>query len=230
MVRTALDGLRTLGFRLAQAVLDESAGGRGALDLTRGGMPHVTELVYLERPTAPPLQEWTSTGQLARPPAPRQLIWSPFAPTREAEFRFYLEATYASSLDLPELEGSRSLDDILAGHRATGRFVAERWRLGRVPGEPDAAVVLLLSEIPNRDVWEVVYLGLTGPARGRGIGRAAIAHALELARPHAARLELAVDVRNLPAIRLYESAGFVAFDRRAVHLAVFPHPGPAPVG
>jgi hypothetical protein len=29
---------------------------------------------------------------------------------------------------------------------------------------------------------------------------------------------------NLPATRLYEAAGFVAFDRRAVHLVVFPEP------
>ena len=120
---------------------------------------------------------------------------------------------------MPELEGVRSLDDIIEGHRATGRFVPDRWRLGQVPGEPGHAVVLLLSDIPDRDVWEVVYLGLTPPARGRGLGRAAIQHALDLARPHASRLELAVDIRNRPATRLYESVGFVPFDRRSVHLA-----------
>ena len=67
--------------------------------------------------------------------------------------------------------------------------------------------MLLLSDIPDRDVWEVVYLGLTPPARGRGLGRTAIQHALDLAHPHASRLELAVDIRNLPATRLYESVG-----------------------
>ena len=129
---------------------------------------------------------------------------------------------------MPELEGVRSLDDVIAGHRATGRFVPHRWRLGRVPDEPGTAVVLLLSDIPDRDVWEVVYLGLTPPARGRGLGRAAIAHALELAHPHASRLELAVDIRNSPATRLYESVGFIPFDRRSVHLAVFVQ-GAAPI-
>jgi ribosomal protein S18 acetylase RimI-like enzyme len=126
---------------------------------------------------------------------------------------------------MPELEGVRSLDDIIEGHRSTGRFVPDRWRLGQVPGEPDMAVVLLLSEVPDRDVWEVVYLGLTVSARGHGLGLAAIAHALELARPHVSRLELAVDIRNLPALRLYQSAGFVSFDRRSVHLVVFPQSG-----
>jgi RimJ/RimL family protein N-acetyltransferase len=43
-----------------------------------------------------------------------------------------------------------------------------------------------------------------------------------MARPQTPRLELAVDVRNLPAERLYKAAGFVPHDRRAVHLTVIP--------
>ena len=39
--------------------------------------------------------------------------------------------------------------------------------------------VLLLSEVPDRDAWEVAYLGLTPQARGRGLGRAVLAHAAE---------------------------------------------------
>jgi mycothiol synthase len=215
LVRTALTELQAQGFRIVQAVLDESASRRGANDLIRGGMPRITELLYLERETG-----------LSLPPcagkSPPRLDWCSFDPAHEIEFRLILQATYASSLDMPELEGVRSLDDIIAGHRATGRFVPHRWRLGQVPGEPDTAVVLLLSDIPDRNVWEVVYLGLTPSARGRGLGHAAIAHALDLAHPHASHLELAVDIRNHPATRLYESAGFIPFDRRSVHLVVFP--------
>lgn len=221
LVRSALDDLRARGFRVAQAVLDESAGRRGALDLARGGMPPVTELLYLERDTAIPLPP-PPAGATGGPSPP--VRWRSFNPAHEAEFRALLQSTYASSLDMPELEGVRSLDDVIEGHRATGRFVPERWWLGQVEGEPGAAVVLLLSDIPDRDVWEVVYLGLTPPARGRGLGRTAIRHALDLARPHASRLELAVDIRNHPATRLYERSGFVPFDRRWVHLVVFPGP------
>ena len=215
LVRSALADLRARGFRIVQAVLDESASRRGALDLTRGGMPRITELLYLERETRVPLPPRAARLRPGSTGAPS------IRPTRSS-FAALLQATYASSLDMPELEGVRSLDDIIAGHRATGRFVPHRWRLGQVPDEPDAAVVLLLSDIPDRDVWEVVYLGLTPSARGRGLGRAAIAHALDLAHPHASRLELAVDIRNHPATRLYESAGFIPFDRRSVHLVVFP--------
>jgi ribosomal protein S18 acetylase RimI-like enzyme len=47
-------------------------------------------------------------------------------------------------------------------------------------------------------------------SRGRGIGRALLARALEVARamPDAGRLELAVSETSASAIRLYESAGF----------------------
>ena len=212
LVRAALDDLKARGYQLAQALLDESAPKRGSADLTGGGMPHVTDLLYLEGDTR---------RDVPVPPGLPPIDWRPFGPETEGEFRAVLHATYAGSLDMPELEGLRSLDDVLASHRAGGRFVAERWRLGRVPGVPEAAAVLLLSAFPDRDAWEVAYLGLTPAARGLGYGRAVLAHAAALARPHAARLELAVDVRNLPAHHLYTNAGLRPFDRRAVHLASF---------
>jgi mycothiol synthase len=65
---------------------------------------------------------------------------------------------------------------------------------------------------------------LTPAARGRGLGRDVLQHAIELARGHVSRLELAVDCRNIPAARLYQSAGFIARDRRTVHLAILGEP------
>ena len=148
-------------------------------------MPRVTELLYLERDTAVPLsacalcpRRQNLTGSTNAWP---DFEWQPFGAVTEAEFRSVLQATYMGSLDMPELEGTRTLDDILESHRATGRFVAERWRLGRIPGKPEAASVLLMAEVPGRDVWEVIYLGLTPAARGHGLGRAVLQHALELA-------------------------------------------------
>jgi mycothiol synthase len=224
LIQTALADLKGRGFRLAQAVLDESAGLRAARDLTRGGMPRITELLYLERDTALPLSvagKGNARPDLKkRPFASSDFEWQPFEPALEAEFRSVLQATYVGSLDMPELEGARTLDDIMESHRATGRFDAGRWQLGYVPDKRQAASVLLMAEVPGRDVWEVVYLGLTPEARGQGLGRAVLQHALALARTHVPRLELAVDCRNLPATRLYHSTGFVARDRRAVHLAI----------
>src|SRR5207237_226617 len=104
LVRAALADLRNRGFIIAQALLDESAPRHGANDLAEGGMPQVTELVYLERPTTVPL--------VVRPGVPA-LSWRGFGAATEAEFRTVLQATYQDSLDMPELEGIRSLDDIL---------------------------------------------------------------------------------------------------------------------
>jgi mycothiol synthase len=211
LIRAALDDLRGQGIRVAQALIDATSPRQGAADLARGGLPRVTDLTYLGRDTA---------RSLAVAPTVPRLDWRPFGPATEGEFRAVLTRTYLGSLDMPELEGVRSLDDVLAGHRAGGRFDPDRWQVGRLAGEPEAAAILLLTEAPDRDAWELSYLGLTPEARGRGLGRAALARALALARPHVSRLELAVDARNHPAERLYQATGFLPFDRRAVHLAI----------
>ncbi len=183
LVQEALADLKARGFRFAQAVLEESADPRAGRDLSRGGLPRVTELLYLERDTATPLplvsralsrstQSTTSirlsnsTASCSSRPA-SGFEWQPFKAALDVQFRAVLQATYTGSLDMPELEGARSLDDIMEGHRAAGRFVADRWRLGRILGKPEAAAVLLLAEIPGRNVWEVIYLGLTPSARKR---------------------------------------------------------------
>jgi len=223
LVQSALIELKARGICLAQAVLDESVGAQSARDLTQGGMPRVTELLYLGREPLAPTGRTSGGFQSHAADGPRlrtAFHWRPFEPAVEAEFRSVLQATYEGSLDMPELEGTRAMDDILQGHRLAGRFAAERWQLGRIPGEPQAAAVLLLAEIPHRDAWEIIYLGLTPAARGRGLGREALQHAFDLARPQVSRLELAVDIRNTPATRLYQSSGFVVRDRRAVHLAI----------
>ena len=213
LIRSALEDFRSRGFRIAQALVDGSAPRTASADLERGGLPRVTVLTYMHRDTARPM------GRAPTPGRPT-FDWRPFGPPTEDDFRRVLQETYAESLDMPELEGIRSLDDVIAGHRAAGRYDPSRWRVGFLPDEPGSAAVLLLSEVPDRPAWEVAYLGLTLPARGRGLGKAALAHALDLARPHAPRLELAVDARNDPARRLYDAAGFIPFDHRTVHLAV----------
>ena len=193
LVREALADFEARGFRLAQAVLDDSTGPRAGRDMERGGMPRVTELLYLERDTvtspeparaAPSVQVHMANdvvaleGYVARPSGGFE--WRPFETAIEAEFRSVLQATYVGSLDMPELEGARSLDDVLESHKAAGRFVAERWRLGRLPGEAQASAVLLLAEVPGRNVWEVVYAGINSVGPWPRLGpRLSSEHAIE---------------------------------------------------
>jgi mycothiol synthase len=212
LVRSALEALRVAGYRVAQGLVDSGSPPRAGQDLSGGGMPRVTHLSYMTRETAPALE--------VAPGVPR-FDWRSYGPQAESDFREVLRESYVGSLDMPELEGIRSLDDVLASHCAAGRFDADHWLVGRLSDESRAAAVLLLASHPDRDAWEIAYLGLTPKARGRGLGRSSLAQAIAMARDNAPRIELAVDVRNTPAERLYRAAGFTAYDRRSVHVSVF---------
>jgi len=211
LLKAALADATRKGYLVAQALVDRSSPRSAKGDLARAGMPRVTQLIYMARATSVPLA--------ISPTVPR-FEWRSLEPETEADFRSVLEHTYHHSLDMPELEGVRSLDDVIAAHRAGGRFDPSRWMVGHLPGDPETASVVLLTDQPERSLWEVAYLGVTPKARGRGLGRVALAHALAVARPNSTRLVLAVDSRNKPAFRLYRKAGFLPFDRRAVHLKV----------
>lgn len=209
LIKTALGSLCREGARLVQALLGPTASREAQLHLVRAGIPHVTDLLCLGRSTTQPIRILT--------PTPR-LHWEAYSECNAAAFRSALAATYEASLDMPELEGMRGLDEVLASQRRSGQFNPTLWQLGRLDANSEAVAVLLLADQPERDTLEVAYLGVTPPWRRRGLGRAALGHALELARPSRERIELAVDVRNQPALRLYRTSGFIPLERRAVHL------------
>src|SRR4029077_10608305 len=111
----------------------------------------------------------------------------------------------------------RGGEDSLEAHRATGRFTPHAWRLYRSGGKEVG--VLLLAEHPDRDVWEVAYLGVVPDARRRGIGRAMLHDGLALARGSGrSSIEIAVDAGNIPALGLSRALDFSAARRFAVHL------------
>jgi len=130
-----------------------------------------------------------------------------------------VEATYDGTCDCPRLNGVRQIDDILMGYRATGTFAPDRWLLVRHQGEDIGC--LLLADHPEQENWELVYMGLALGARGNGWGKEITRHAQWLTRQAGrARLLLAVDQKNDPAIRMYGTQGFQAWDRRSVYLRV----------
>src|SRR5690606_12979681 len=108
--------------RLAQSLIDAGGPRHAAQDLERGGLPHVTDLLYMTRSLFEPLKFGP------RSPSRPRWQWRPFGPEIEREFAEVLQQTYLGSLDMPELEGVRGLEDILASHRAGGRFDPEYWR------------------------------------------------------------------------------------------------------
>ena len=121
MVKAAIADFAARGFKLVQAVIDESIGRNASRDLEKGGLLRVTELLYLERETTTPLDFANSSpaqpetiepqagveGYLTgRTRAATGFNWRSFNETIETEFRRILQATYNGSLDMPELEGA----------------------------------------------------------------------------------------------------------------------------
>jgi mycothiol synthase len=187
----------------------QSVDARGRAILDRGGFPYVTDLVLLSRSLLANLPP--STGMNLAP-----LVYSDAS---HSSFAHLVERTYEGTLDCPILARFRGGNESLEAHRATGRFSPDAWRIYRSQGAPVG--VLLLAEHPERDAWEVAYLGVVPEARGRGIGRAILQEGLTLTK-HSGRstIEIAVDSENAPALRIYRAAGFTEIRRFAVHLRV----------
>lgn len=141
------------------------------------------------------------------------LTWVSFAEDRQALFEEAILRTYAQSLDCPELKGTRSIADVVAGHRATGDFDPSLWWVAM---RDDAPVgVCLLSVVTGRRALEIVYMGVAHSARGTGVGDALLARTLVTAQERGVNeVALAVDERNSPARKLYARWSFVDVDSR----------------
>jgi GNAT superfamily N-acetyltransferase len=184
--------------------------------LASAGMNPVAKLIQMERdevrrPSASPTIQ---NGKLG-------FVQHDEIPTRD--WHAIIEATYIETLDIPELNGLRNIGNTLEGYASTQpripqpRIPQPRIPQPRIPGTwwviQDRCVnigCLLLT--PNDDQHcELTYLGLTPTSRGQGHARAIMDHLDRWATTHGfERMTLAVDIRNTPAIRLYQSRGFVA--------------------
>jgi RimJ/RimL family protein N-acetyltransferase len=131
-----------------------------------------------------------------------------------------IESTYVDTRDLPTLNGVRESDDVLDGYQQTGAFDPDRWLLVR-KGQQDVGC-LLMTDHPADSQWELMYMGLTPSARGRGWGLVMTRYGQWLAgQSECKRMVVAADAANEPALRIYAAAGFVACDRRRVFLKLF---------
>lgn len=217
--------LETIGRRMddqqivfTQCLLDP-ADENSSVTLDRGGVPRVTDLILLSRSLrgiAAQLPASDPAPALDQPPAPA-LSAESYTAALKSRFTRIVERTYAGTLDCPVLAENRTGEESLDSHRATGRFDPEAWRVYHSQG--DDVGVLLLAEHPERDTWEVAYLGVVREERGRGIGRKILEDGLRLAgRSGSSAIEIAVDAGNTPALRLYRALGFAEVRRFAVHL------------
>jgi len=202
--------LRGRGVKLAQALL-LSREKHLARSLLRNGFRAITSLEYLKHDLQLS-RAWQSGNS--------EIRFVTYAQCNREHFHQALLASYTNTLDCPEVNGVRTIEEIIEGHRAQGLFDSGRWWLALRGGEP--AGVLLLTELPEWGGWDVSYLGVVPTARRNGIGTALARKALfEAHTAGAAQLTLALDVRNVPASQLYRSLGFTSFDKREVYLAIW---------
>ncbi len=207
VLRAGLERLAPQRLHYAQALLEPEAAGRRRL-LERTGFVPLATLEYLERDLREPFT----------PPTEDVAEWVSLATATEREFAEVVQATYGESLDCPELTGLRPIEDVLAAHRAGGRFDPRLWELARVDGQA-AGCVLLTPLYQDARLFELVYMGVVPEFRRRGLGTLLLRRAL--ARCHAAgalQLTVVVDERNTPAQRLYARFGCVAVGRRVAWL------------
>jgi ribosomal protein S18 acetylase RimI-like enzyme len=206
----ALARVRADGAKLAQSLLTVEET-RLAASLKRNGFRHITRLWYFA--TDPSVS-------VTYPPIPERLEYRTYDLAQPTAFHQTLLRTYEGTCDCPEINGVRAVEEVIAGHRAQGRFDPGRWWLALEDGR--SVGVLLMTEMADSGHWDVSYLGIAPEARRRGLGRAVMRKGLLEAKAGGARrVTLSVDARNAPALQLYRSLGFAAFDCREVFLAIW---------
>ena len=214
LVQSICTWLQTRGAKVIQAILSPAELSR-ADSLLSNHFQHVTQLLYLRHDLV----------NIPGSPDNPELAFQSYSPANDQAFRDTLSQTHEQTLDCPELNGVRSIDEIIEGHKAQGDFDPHRWWLIHANGK--AAGIMMLTRVSETTSWDISYLGVIPSARGVGIGRVAVARAIQEAQLFGAdQLTVAVDVRNTPARQLYQRLGFEPAATREVFLYFPTHPTP----
>jgi ribosomal protein S18 acetylase RimI-like enzyme len=217
-VQAATGALHGTPHRLAQLLLEP--GEQKTADAMRAiGFDDLATLLYLQR----------SVPRVPKPPTlPEGIEVITYSAATHPQFARAIAASYEDSLDCPRLHGQRDIEDVIAGHKASGAFEPDLWfclidgvrsDASEPTGEPLG--VLLLAPIPGHRTMELVYVGLARSGRGRKLGDYLLSLALErTARAGLDQLTLAVDQSNAPALRLYYRHGLGEIHRRLAMLKI----------
>lgn len=205
LVEGVCQELASRGVGLVYCFLGSDTGPESKL-MQIAGFSRLAQLLYLAAPEEElPSQRPSST-----------LCFEPYCGENHARLVRVLEATYLQSFDCPLLNQKRDIEDVLAGYRATGTHRPELWQMVRV-GEEDVGC-LLLTDHPELESLELIYMGLVPSVRGRGWGMELARYAQWLTRQTGrSQLLLGVDAGNWPAIRVYAAVGFRQWAERMVY-------------
>lgn len=208
LIKAATNAARKLDVALLQSILP-CKHSQSAKSLIAAGFIHAAELIYLE---------WAPTD-IHGDPSP-EIRFESYHPHECERLAKILNETYQGTLDCPQLDSIRSLEEIIEGYRATGDYDPKLWLFARTKTQ-DVGVVLLTNYASTRQM-ELIYMGVVPSARGLGYGAVLLRHAQRLALENRSeKLLLAVDAANVPALKIYRAAGFHEWARRSIYIFKF---------
>jgi mycothiol synthase len=152
------------------------------------------------------------------PPTPPvdRLEFEPHSEANHGRLVSLVRATYEATQDCAGLRDPRDIGQVLAGYRQTGRYDPRHWLVVRHQGR-DVGCLIVADHLEHGSC-ELVYMGLIPSARGHGWGKEIARYAQWLTSLAGRdRLVLAVDAANDPAVAVYTSVGFRAWERRVVY-------------
>lgn len=150
-------------------------------------------------------------------PPTSKLLFIPCDDIHGKPFQQLVAKTYDGSLDCPEIDGLRKIEDVLAGYDASCEQDSKHWYLVR---QDDATVgVLILAHHRTNHQLELIYFGLLPAFRQQRLGGEILRFVFQLARQLGCESILTgVDQRNAPAMILYRQFGFQRADSRELLL------------
>ncbi len=172
--------------------------------LRNAGMQPVAKLVQMECLGIPTV---ATPGISSVVNGPCELAFVSHHELSSLEWSQLVERTYVDTRDVPELNGLRDIQSTLEGYGSTIEGVPKTWWAVQCQGVNIGCLLLT----PSATKWcEITYLGLEPEWRGQGLSKVVMSFVRDWALEHGIEgLTLAVDLRNTPAIRLYQSFGFV---------------------
>lgn len=165
---------------------------------TQAGLRFITTLLRLEKPAPFPVAL----------PSPKKhpLRFEPYRNMPFEQWCNLIKAAYKNSLDVPEIEGARSIKQTLQGYAVHQPSHTDAWfSIWRL----NTPIGTLILSIPDARQAELTYLGLLPEFRSQGYGSEIMHFVMQWIQQQ--RIEfatLSVDCRNTPALRLYQRFGF----------------------
>jgi len=205
LIRIVNRKLDKAGVSLAQALLELREESEIAL-MVENGYQYLADLIYMEC-------DVSGLTEQARITPLQQIPYN--ESENHARFVEVMERTYRDTLDCPRIQGLRTPDETLHSHKTSGKFHPDRWNL--YTDNTDDFGLMLLTDHPEQNAWELVYMGLVPEARGRGLGLQMVQDAIQKTKEAGRKtLLVAVDKANRFARKVYKSASFQEIALRRV--------------